>query len=61
MSDRCTSYCGVACVNGYCLNIDGFAVGTYCDFCLFYNGCLDCAFVGTDYCPKLVDESGDLL
>lgn len=26
MLDRCTSYCGVACVNGYCpnANFDGF-------------------------------------
>lgn len=63
MSDKCTSYCGVACVNGYCpnANFDGFLSKSFCDICPYYYGCDDCAFVGTDYCPKFNCESGDVL
>lgn len=63
MSDTCSSYCGVACVNGYCpnANLDGFAVGTFCEVCPYYNGCDDCAFVGTDCCPKFYKNGGDVL
>lgn len=54
MSDRCTSYCVVNCINGYCpnANCDGFVVRSYCDVCPYYEGCDDCAFFDTDYCSK---------
>lgn len=59
MSDRCTSYCGYACVN-FCpnANIDGFSVRSYCDVCMYYQGCDDCAFFDTDICPKFNNDKG---
>lgn len=62
MSDRCTSYCGVACVNGYCPVADCgfFDAASYCEVCPYYAGCDDCAFVGTDYCPNFNKDGGDV-
>lgn len=60
LSDRCSSYCGVNCINGYCPNAnrDGFVVRSYCDVCPYYEGCDDCAFVGTDCCPRFNNDKG---
>lgn len=63
MSDRCTSYCGVNCINGYCpiANFDGFLSKSFCDICMYYEGCDDCAFRDTDCCPKFDKNGGDVL
>lgn len=59
MSEFCTHYVGVACVDGTCaVSGDG-----NCRYCIFYKGCVDCAFAGTEYCDNqegLQDEKDKL-
>ena len=61
MVDICESYCGVACVIGYCpiANRDEYAERGYdliegCHECIYYKGCEDCYFDGdVRYCTQL--------
>lgn len=57
--ERCKRYCGDTCVNGSCpiaLRDEyaerGYDIVHYCDECLYYEGCEDCAFADTEYCIK---------
>lgn len=50
----CPDYCGVACVNGTCPQIENKQYR--CDDCWLYEGCKDCAFKGEDYCPKTKEK-----
>lgn len=59
MSDICSNYCGVACVDGNCpialadkYQEVGMDVIRDCSFCIFYKGCEDCCFYGTEFCVK---------
>ena len=56
---RCKSYCGVSCIDGSCprANFEEYAERGYdlvhnCNECYLYKGCEDCAFDGSDLCPK---------
>lgn len=55
---QCDCYCGVSCVDGSCpialadiYQEYGMDVVRSCDGCIFYRGCDDCAFAGSDLCP----------
>ncbi len=57
--EQCKGYCGVSCVNGMCpisladeYQEMGFDVIRDCSDCIYYKGCEDCAFEGTEYCQK---------
>ena len=61
---RCENYCGLACVDGSCpiANREEYAERGYdivrnCDECHYYNGCEDCVFDETDFCPKIKKKS----
>lgn len=55
---RCKNYVGVACVNGACPQIQKEEYEEYsrsfddqkCEYCWFYEGCVDCMFDGTKFC-----------
>lgn len=64
---RCSQYCGITCVDGHCPNAlddmdrhsDTDAYAAYhldkkisCSKCMYYKGCEDCCFVGTEMCTK---------
>ncbi len=49
----CEGYCGFACVDGLCQQIEGMD----CFNCFFYKGCEDCCFVDTDICVEKIEES----
>ncbi len=57
----CSNYCGVACIDGTCpialrdkyLEY-GCDVIDNCGMCIFYRGCSDCCFEGTDMCSHEV-------
>lgn len=56
MKDKfCPEYCGVACVNGTCPQIENTRYR--CDECWLYEGCEDCAFNGED-CPRRNEKGG---
>lgn len=44
----CPAYCGIACIDDIC----PIAYVKKCENCLFYKGCEDCRFDGTEYCIK---------
>ena len=57
--ERCKGYCGVTCVDGGCpmaLRDEyaerGYDITHNCNECIYYKGCEDCAFEGTEYCVK---------
>lgn len=67
---RCSAYCGITCVNGYCTNAlddmdrnsDTDEYACYhlekkqsCKTCSEYRGCEDCCFKDTDICTHEVD------
>lgn len=64
MRERCKSYVGISCVNGMCPMITEDDFGDYrnplvdsCDECSLYEGCEDCALLGTEHCDdKAVEE-----
>lgn len=65
MSKICGNYCGVSCVNGSCpkANADTYAeygmdVIRSCEDCLYYYGCKDCCFYGTDLCESPIENPG---
>lgn len=56
---RCVNYVGIFCVNGLCpkANYDEYKetnipLKQFCKHCLYYKGCEDCCFYGTDMCIK---------
>lgn len=64
-SDRnekiCSSYVGLACVDGSCPIARANDYEVYCqpsikscDECWMYKGCKDCAIANTEYCKKEV-------
>lgn len=55
--DRCPSYCGITCVDGYCPNALANEYPEYgyehctCEECGYYKGCDDCCFADKpEYC-----------
>ena len=46
----CSGYCGVACVDGTCPQIENKRYR--CEDCWLYKGCEDCCFDGTNMCEK---------
>ena len=59
----CKGYCGVSCVDGSCpiaLREEylerGYDLIRNCNECLYYHGCEDCCFFGTEYCTKEICE-----
>ena len=50
----CPDYCGVACVNGSCPQIENKRYR--CDDCWLYEGCKDCAFY--EDCPQTKMKGG---
>ena len=63
---RCINYVGVTCVNGNCPNAlaDDYPEYGYkhvtCEECVYYKGCTDCVFYGTDMC-ELINEKGEIM
>lgn len=55
--NRCPNYCGITCVNGSCPKAlqeeyeeCDCPVIKSCKDCGYYEGCVDCAFLDTEYC-----------
>ena len=53
----CDSYCGLACVNGYCpiafkdeYAEIGMDIIEFCKDCCYYMGCEDCIIEGSEIC-----------
>ena len=63
---RCINYVGVTCVNGNCPNAlaDDYPEYGYkhvtCEECVYYKGCTDCVFYGTDMCEP-INEKGEIM
>lgn len=55
----CNGYCGISCVDGSCPKANreeyaerGMPVTYSCEDCIYYKGCVDCVFFGTELCVK---------
>ena len=62
---RCKDYCGVTCVDGNCpiaLYNEDFTMferKLSCGHCIYYKGCKDCYFRGTEVCAHKTEKGGE--
>ena len=56
--ERCLNYVGLACVDGTCpiANSERYLTIDYCNKCLYYKGCEDCALAGTEHCDRIAEH-----
>ena len=59
MNKVCSGYTGIVCIDGSCpkANVEEYInrfmdIVKDCADCIFYKGCEDCAFNGTELCEK---------